>query len=80
MRSKSSDAESRGNTKTARCTAQMLSLLQESEVKKLIPLHEASDYYFDGLEDVSRITYTERKSISSSLKLDFLTVKMVCQL
>ena len=33
LRSKSNDAESTGNIKTARYTAQMLSLLQELEVK-----------------------------------------------
>ena len=79
LRSKSCNAESMGNIKTARCTAQMLSLLQELEVRKLMPLHEASDYFFLDKKMYQKSHIRKEKSISRSLKLDFLTMKMVCQ-
>ena len=76
LRSKSKDARRRGNTKSADCSEQMLSLLEELQVRKILPLHEASDYYYAGLKDVSDIIYSEKKSIARTLRLSFL-IQMV---
>ena len=72
LRSKSKDARRRGNTKSADCSEQMLSLLEELQVRKILPLDEASDYYYAGLKDVSDIIYSERKKYRQNFKIKLL--------
>ena len=72
LRSKSKDARRRGNTKSADCSEQMLSLLEELQVRKMLPLHESSDYYYAGQKDISDIIYSERKKYRQNFKIKLL--------
>ena len=45
---------------------------RSSKVRKLLPLHEASDYYYAGLKDFSDIIYSERKKYRQNIKIKLL--------
>ena len=45
---------------------------RSSKSEKLLPSHEASDYYYAGLKDVPDIIYSERKKYHQNFKMKLL--------
>ena len=68
LRSKHHDAIERENLQSANSTSQLISLLEELKVRKVIPLQEACDFYYGGIKDRSSCGYVEKKRYRHKFK------------